>query len=375
MSTNQSIKNPNVSTLGAVNIKRIEKLIRDAIDTYNLDLSRLTVFTEAASGNYVVTPLIAALAGSDRVFAITQDSRYGKAVDVRKFTLELAQKWGVRDRIEVVSDKMPSILSQVDIVTNLGFVRPIDKNMIAHLKPTAVLPLMWETWEFREADLDLAECRRKGIMVLGTNEREEGIALFTYVGYLAVKLAFELEIEIYRSKVVVVGSGLFGENCVKAFDKLEAHIKYIDLSAGASLETESAKSTLRDVDLIVLVEHRNSVCLVGGEGQMTVDELLELSPHVSIVHIAGNINQQEIDNAAIPCLPQKSAAPGYMSVTTDYLGPKPVVALHTAGLKVGEAMARTRLGGLNPIEAEEKVLHDLPFAMGFGSSHEYTQTS
>ena len=358
-----------------MNTKRIEKLIGDAIDTYELDLSGLTVFTEAANGNYVVTPLIAALAGSDRVFAITRDSGYGKAANIRNFTLELAKRWGVGDRIEVVYDKIPSILSQVDIVTNLGFVRPIDKSMIAHLKPTAVLPLMWETWEFREADLDLAECRRVGIMVLGTNERAVGLDLFTYVGYLAVKLAFELEIEIYRSKVVVIGSGVFGESSVKAFDKLEAHIKYIDLSAGASLETESAKSTLRDVDLIVLVEHRNSVCLIGSEGQITVDELLALSPHVSIVHITGNINREEIDIAAIPCLPQKSAEPGYMSVTTDYLGPKPVIALHTAGLKVGEAMARARLTGLDPIEAEKKVLHDLPFAMGFGPPHKYTQTS
>ena len=358
-----------------MNIKRVEKLIDDAINTYDLDLSGLTVFTEAASGNYVVTPLIAALAGSDRVFAITRDSRYGKAVDVRNSTLELAQKWGIGDRIEVVSDKIPSMLSQVDIVTNLGFVRPIDKNMIAHLKPTAVLPLMWETWEFREADLDLSECRRVGIMVLGTNEREVGLDFFTYVGYLAVKLAFELEIEIYRSKAVVVGSGVFGGSCVETFDKLEADIKYIDLSAGASLETESAKSTLRDADLVVLIEHRNPVCLIGSEGQIAVDELLALSPHVSIIHIAGNINREEIDSAAIPCLPQKSAAPGYMSVTTDYLGPKPVIVLHTAGLKVGEAMARTRLAGFNPIEAEKKVLHDLPFAMGFSSSHKYTQTS
>ena len=349
-----------------MNIKRIEKLIRDAIDTYNLDLSGLTVFTEAASGNYVVTPLIAALAGSDRVFAITQDSRHGKSADVRNFTLKLAQKWGVGDRIEVVSDKIPLILSQVDIVTNLGFVRPIDKNMIAHLKPTAVLPLMWETWEFREADLDLAECRRVGIMVLGTNEREVTLDLFTYVGYLAVKLAFELEIEIYRSKVVVIGSGVFGESSVKAFDKLDADVGYIDLSAGNSLETESAKSTLRDADLIVLVEHQSRVCLIDSAGQMAVDELLALSPYVSIVHIAGNINREEVDNASIPCVPQQSAAPGYMSIATDYLGPKPVITLHTAGLKVGEAMARARLAGLDPIEAEKKVLRDLPLAMGFG---------
>ena len=345
-----------------MNIKRIKKLIADAIATHELDLSGLTIFTEAASGNYVVTPLIAALAGSNRVFAITQDSTYGKAVDVRNFTLELAQRWGV-------ADKIPSILAQVDIVTNLGFVRPIDKYMIAHLKPTAVLPLMWETWEFREADLDLSECRRKGITVLGTNERAVGLDLFTYVGYLAVKLAFELEIEIYRSKVVVVGSNPFGESSVKAFNKLEANIKYIDLSVGASLATESAKSTFRNADLVVLVEHHSPVCLIGSEGQMTVDELLALSPHVSIVHIAGNINREEIDSAAIPCFPQKSAAPGHMSVTTDYLGPKPVIVLHAAGLKVGEAMARARLAGLDPIETKKRVLRDLPLAMGFGPSH------
>ncbi len=358
-----------------MNIKRIEKLSRDAIDRYKLDLLGLTVFTEAASGNYVVTPLIAALAGSNRVFAITRDSRYGKAADVRKLTLELAQSWGVGDRIEVVSDKVPSILSQVDIITNLGFVRPIDKKVIAYLKPTAVLPLMWETWEFREADIDLSECRRAGITVLGTNEREATLDLFTYVGYLAVKLAFELEIEIYRSKIVVVGSGIFGNSSVKAFDKLDADIKYIDLSVGESLGSESAKAAFRDTDLVVLVEHRSPACLIGSGGGITVDELLTLSPHLSIVHITGNINRAEIDRAAIPCVPQKSPAPGYMSVATGYLGPKPVIALHTAGLKVGEAMARARLAGLDPIEAEEKVLRDLPIAMGFDSSHKYTQTS
>ena len=351
-----------------MNIKRIEKLIGDAIHIFDLDLSGLIVFTEAASGNYVVTPLIAALAGSDRVFAITRDSRYGKAADIRNSTLELAQRWGVEDRVEVVSEKNPSMLSQVDIVTNLGFVRPIDKSMIAHLKPTAVLPLMWEPWEFRETDLDLSECRRRGIAVLGTNEREPRLDLFAYVGYLAVKLAFELEIEIYRSKVVIIGSGPFGANSVSAFDKLEADIAYIDLSASDnSLETKSATSTLRNADLVVLAEHHSPSCLIGSEGQITVDELLMLSPHLSIVHIAGNINREEIDSAAIPCVPQKSAAPGYMSVTTHYLGPKPVIALHTAGLKVGEEMARTRRAGLDPVEAEKKVLRDLPLAMGFGT--------
>ena len=32
-------------------------------------------------------------------------------------------------------------------------------------------------------------------------------------------------------------------------------------------------------------------------------------------------------------------------MTTDYVGPKPVIDLHCAGLKVGEATVRVRLNG------------------------------
>ena len=58
-----------------------------------------TVLTEAASGPYVVTRVIAALAGAD-VVAVTADSRYGRAVDVRRDTLDLADMAGVRSSIE-----------------------------------------------------------------------------------------------------------------------------------------------------------------------------------------------------------------------------------------------------------------------------------
>jgi len=148
-----------------MNVNRVFKLIDQATNTFSLDLSGLVVFTEVASGNYVVTPLIAALAGAVKVFAVTRDSRYGKAADVKELTLELAKERNMDSRIEVVFSKSPDILQQADIVTNLGFVRPIDKEMIEHLKPTAVIPLMWETWEFREQDLDLSHCWQKSIPV------------------------------------------------------------------------------------------------------------------------------------------------------------------------------------------------------------------
>jgi hypothetical protein len=59
-----------------------------------------------------------------------------------------------------------------------------------------------------------------------------------------------------------------------------------------------------------------------------------------------------------------------MSVATDYLGPKPLIGLHTAGLKVGETLARARIQGLSALQAEYATLRRLPIAQGFPGYHD-----
>ena len=56
--------------------RRAARLLRQAIADYGLDLSGLTVFTEAASGPYLHTPILAALAGAEKVYAQTANSAY-----------------------------------------------------------------------------------------------------------------------------------------------------------------------------------------------------------------------------------------------------------------------------------------------------------
>ena len=47
----------------------------------DLDLSGLTVLTEAASGSFISTPLMAAAAGA-KVIAVTKSSQFGKSKDM-----------------------------------------------------------------------------------------------------------------------------------------------------------------------------------------------------------------------------------------------------------------------------------------------------
>lgn|GEM_PF-5393232 len=61
--------------------------MRHSIRVFSLDLGKFIVLTEAASGFYALTPLIAALAGAKAVLALTRDSRYGSAAEVKQYTM------------------------------------------------------------------------------------------------------------------------------------------------------------------------------------------------------------------------------------------------------------------------------------------------
>jgi hypothetical protein len=124
-----------------MNILRCRRLIGKAIEATGLDLRGLTVLTEAASGVYKLSPLIAALAGG-RVFTLARDSRYERAEEIVRDTAELAAIWGIS--YTPLAGREDERIGEADIVTNLGFVRPLDAPFLRRLKPTVVIPLVHE---------------------------------------------------------------------------------------------------------------------------------------------------------------------------------------------------------------------------------------
>jgi len=129
--------------------------MEESIARCRLNLETLTVLTEAATGAYVVTPVLAAMAGADQVFAISRDSRFGRAAEAAAETQELARKAGVDRYIQIIPCATTEVIGIAHIVTNSGHVRPIDAEKIAAMRPGAVVPLMYENWEFRSSDIDL----------------------------------------------------------------------------------------------------------------------------------------------------------------------------------------------------------------------------
>ncbi|MBX6311396.1 MAG: hypothetical protein IRY99_00505 [Isosphaeraceae bacterium] len=313
---------------------RIADQISAAVERLQLNLSGWRVLTEAATGPYAVTPILAALAGAE-VIAFTRESRYGTVRQVRQETSALAQELGISDRVAVVEVLTAADLGSVDLITNSGHLRPIDAAKIDHLKPTAVIPLMYEAWEFRATDVDLAACHRRGIRVAGTNERHPKVGVFAYLGPLVVKAILEANHELLGERCLLISDNDFAPYIRRTLEANGAEVHQVARSVEASGATW---------DIVIIA---TTPPLSGGE-RVSLDGV-----HADLYcQLWGDVDRTQVTGT---WRPEREPEPGHMGLALADLGVAPVVRLQAAGLKCGEVLLR---GVAGPYESI--VQRDLP---------------
>jgi hypothetical protein len=346
---------------------RIERLMDEFRERFALDLSGLAVLTEAASGPYLYPAILAARADARRVYAVTRDSRYARADAVIAATREAAEHWGVADVVEVAADRPAAWVADADVVTNSGFVRPIDAAMVEAMKPTAVVPLMWETWEFRDGDVDLDACRRRGVLVLGTNESQPPCDMTGYSAALGLKVLFELGFEVYGTRTLLLGGQpSLGVAIETGLARAGAPVTRFGAAGGRPYETLAQHFAEHgaDYDVLLVAEHADPRPLLGDSGLIDFDTIRRVNPALSVGVIAGAVDGDGLAISGLNHVPAAIQPFGHMSYQPYEMGPRPVLELFAAGLAVGQAMAQSRLGGASPHDAARHALAVSP-AMDF----------
>lgn len=309
------------------NILRMVRLMREAIDRVKLDLSGMVIVTEAATGAYSVTPVIAAMAGAHRVYAMARSSRYGSFQEVVQQTKSLAELAGVKESIKVVNRLTKRVIGQADIVTNSGHLRPLDARKIGWMKASAVIPLMYEDWEFRESDIDLKACREKGVRVVGTNEQHPDIDVFGYLGVLAMKQLTDAGVSVYRSRILLISDNAFRSYIERALKR-----------AGAAVDSSSEFSGGRDgviYDAVLLAMQPRRPFNLSRSAIRTISKLW---PDAVVVQFYGDVDRAACKNWGVHVWPAKDPGRGHMGILPSEIGPEATIRLQTGGLKAAEAV-------------------------------------
>ncbi len=344
--------------------RRIDRLMQSAIQAMKLDFRDIGVLTEAASDHFASTCLMAAMAGARPVVAVAKDSKWGTADEVVDAVRSHAEYLGIGDHLRFVSEISRSDAEDCSLVTNLGFVRPLTDRVLSTLPANAAVSLMCEPWEARSSDVDTASAARRLIAVAGTNETHPLVRTFEYLGPLAGRLMLEVGVEIIGATAVVVASEPFAQP-----------IRRWLLSAGASrvnlepppLSPVALSKHSENLDVLIIA-HMGHKTIDAESGSTSIPSLLADSDAALLV-IAGDVDVTSFQEEGVVVNPPDAMQPGRMWVTTSLVGPKPVVNLHCAGLKVGELLIRSRRSGLSIADAVLQVVDS-----GYGLSAKDVQS-
>ena len=319
--------------------------IKEKISLLNLNLEGFEILTEVGSGLYNYMPLIPLLAGAQRVMAWTRDSRFGTASEVIKNCQEVAQVLPNFNKIEFyIGNLNEQHLRQADLITNSALLRPLDQSKLMYVKDSTVIPLMFEAWEARKEDVDIGYCNRRGIKVAGTNESHHELDVFTQVGHLALKMAFEAGYEIYGNKILIWSDDDFGQVIKEKFLMLDA--------ADVIVTTDFEKLTqlIPTLDFVFISDYDEERSY-NDSTFFNLDRLRKLNQNFGIIHLFGEIDSLTLRDKGFNIYPPDNGIGKNMSRTLSYLGIEPFFSLMVGGFKVGEHLLR---GNMN-----EKMLQVL----------------
>ncbi len=318
----------------ANHLARTPRLIHSLIERLGLDLRGATVLTEAGTQAYAVTPALAAVAGAE-VIAIARDSYHASAAEATRQTrqvLEAARVAPGRVRITTSRAELPHGL---DIITNLGHVRPVDDELLGRLSPAGVVPDMCEAWEQRPGDVDLTACDRLGVPVAGVWEDFEGLDVFRACGPLCVKICFEAGLEVAGNTLVLVGADRFSPVIAEALRANLAEVRCV------RYWHELRPEVVADADAVIFADYVGAGPTDAGPA---AGELAAWQPGLRIVQFAGGLDYERLTAAGLALYPDYPVAHHRMALSLSHLGIGRIAALHALGLKAGELLWRARRG-------------------------------
>jgi hypothetical protein len=306
--------------------------IERRIDVLGLDLGGLEVVTEAATGAYASTAVIAALAGA-YVHACARDTHaHGSAQEAIEATRQLARRAGVEARISFSPGVPPGVLRTCDILTNSGRIRPITRAMVDRLPDKAVIALMFEAWEFRGTDLDLAACRERDIRIAAVNERHGDVAVFPFLGPLCVCLLRDAGTRVAGKRVAVICDNPFADFLVKGL---------AEAGAEALLFSSPWRLMAGPWDAVVMALLPQAQPL----GLEQLESVACKAPGALVAQFWGDMDRTAAATLGLRVCPEVEPGRGHMGILLNRLGHEPIVRLQAGSLKAAEIVRR---GGFLP---------------------------
>ena len=319
----QQLTEPSIDgrTISSRRASAIAASVRSSIHRLDLDLSNHTVVTEAATGSYAVTAAAAAAAGAE-VHALAMDSPYGSRHQAIEDVEAVVESLGtIPGSIHFAAEKSALPIELATIITNSGFIRPIDAPTISRLSKSAVIALMYEAWEARQTDIDYGAAERHGIEIIGVNEHHPACDAFRFVGDLALYGIRVKKWPVRDAHITVFSDNAFG-----------AAIEQALTANGATVVIRTTVEPERHQTDLVVVAMTPPGSTRRGANPDALSESIAATTAYGCVQLWGDVSREALSREGIDVMPAHAPSPGHQGIPMTAAGDPAVVRLQLGGL-------------------------------------------
>lgn len=280
------------------------------------------------------------------MYAWTNDTRYGSGVNNILSSKKILKGLDLESSVEFFcGDFNKKHLQEADLITNSGFLRPLDKQKLSLLKKEAVISLMYEAWELRESDIDVNYVHKTGVKLAGVWEDHPDLSVFRHVGVLGVKMALEAGYEIYGNDIVVWSNDNFGTLIEREFKSLGAR------SVKLTTSFDVLSKGFENVDFVFICDYDESR-EYGKEQFFDIEKLLSLNASFGVVHLFGKFSYESWKSRLEVIYPERDGHESRMTFTLGHVGLNPIINLQVGGFKVGEELLKGEYSSLTQLIEE-----------------------
>lgn len=337
----------------------IIRLIRQSVRYFRLNLEGLNVLLTPSIRSSAIFPLIANISGAKNVVVQTNDPR------VQEEIIGYQNHLGLNNNFHFIESPTPEFLKQIDIVAK-GDNMFIDKAFVSSLNENAVISLYPKNFDFTDvSNIDTEACTDKKIPVVAVNPADYSLMLYRYFAHIIVKRCYQVNLDVYRSRLLLIGHGDMLDNTMSHLKMSGAQVYAVHTDK--EIDKAYISKHLPEMDAIVLVDYPNKGGnLLGYDSAINIDELMEINPDIKVIHVSGKVTDHAIVSSKISFTPQILTST-QLNIAPNEIGLRLICEASTATLKAAEAMLLNKNNSLQKSESivsYDIVNANLPVVLG-----------
>jgi len=318
--------------------KKFKELAGQYIDKYELNLSSYNVLAPIIEQEPCLAGLIASMAKAENVYMFDPNTNINRNLEATSDETSFNGKF--------IGSLSSEILSSLNIILKNSSIHLKEDKLSFFAKQKAVISLFPKNLDFLNTqDINMEALNKEKLFLIGINPEDAQVGLYQHISHIIVKKCHNLGLDIFKSKMLIVGNGTLLNNTLSMLKSLGAVVYAYNTTSDA--DQSYILKRLKEIDALIIMDYpQTGKQMAGSKGVISICDLVDQSSFLKILHICGETETGSLKLGSISYFPE-NIVQDTLNLELKDLGERGITELVVASLKIAENFLTLGKNSLN----------------------------